>query len=114
MCARVIRMRARELRSGPVDGRASAPLHHSVIACHRYMGFLDFTPPSALDRGDTLDFTRESSLRTISTTATVSKKKERKKRGEEIGGRLIFFFPLEEDEGERRSPRDVDESSREL
>lgn len=64
--------------------------------------------------GDTLDFTRESSLRTISTTATVSKKKERKKRGEEIGGRLIFFFPLEEDEGERRSPRDVDESSREL
>lgn len=46
MCALLIRMRARELRSGPVDGRASAPLHHSVIACHRYMGFLDFTPPS--------------------------------------------------------------------
>lgn len=75
----VIRMRARELSVWThVDGRVSATVHACVIACRRYMGFLDFTP---LLYGAQLDISRASSLRAISTMvgclAALSVKRER-------------------------------------
>lgn len=63
MCARArpIRMRAREPRSGPVDGRA--PLRNCMPPLYGFSGFYQGYG------GDTLDFTRESSLRAISAMA---------------------------------------------